>query len=67
MTDLQKKVVIAYAENDMRLDKAAAAAHYHRNTIQYHIEQIRRKTGLNPKKFFDLVKLYRIATGEEKE
>lgn len=67
MSELQKRVVIAFAENDMRIDRTAAAMMYSRGTIQYYLDKIRRDTGLNPRCFFDLIKLYKIAKGEEKE
>lgn len=64
MNDLQKSVIIALADNDMGVERAAKAMHYHHNTVMYHIENIYKKTGLNPRCFFDLAKLYEMATGE---
>ena len=64
MNELQKSVVIALAENDMSVDRTHTAMHYHRNTLQYHISQIRKQTGLNPRNFFDLVRLYAMAKEE---
>jgi hypothetical protein len=64
MNDLQKAMVIALAENNMDETKAARETNYHRNTCVYHFGRIYEQTGLNPRCFFDLVKLYEMATGE---
>ena len=63
MNDLQKQVIITYAKNDMCIDRTAKAMHYRRSTIGYHIERIRTITGLNPRNFFDMIKLYEMAIG----
>ena len=65
MTDKQKEVVIAMAENDLSVTRAARATFYHHNTIQFHCVQIQKQTGLNPRNFFDMMKLYQMATEEE--
>lgn len=66
MNDLQRKIVIAMCQNDMNVSRVARAERYHRNNIVYHLDQIQKKTGLNPRSFFDLVKLHDIATEMEK-
>lgn len=62
-TDLD--VLLAFAKYDMRVNRTSEKAFFHRNTIDSHLSKIRYKTGLNPKKFYDLVKL--IAAVEEME
>lgn len=62
LTDLQKSVIIALAENGMRVTKAARAMHYNPNTIKYHVAAIKKKTKLDPQNFFELIKLYEAAT-----
>lgn len=64
MNDMQRRVIIALAQNDMSINGAAKAMCYYRSTIDYHISRIRDITGLNPRKFFDLIKLYEMATKE---
>lgn len=65
MTDLQKQAVIAFAESNMRLSEAARALHYHHNSIDHHLRAVKNKTGLDPRNFFDLQKLYAMAKGED--
>ena len=65
MNDLQKAVVIAFAECGMRAQKTARVMHYHRNNIVVHLGNIKKKTGLDPRNFFDLQKLYAMAKGED--
>ncbi len=64
MNDLQKSVIIALAQNDMSVTRTAKAMHYHHNNILYHTEHIYQQTGLNPRNFFDMIKLYDMATKE---
>lgn len=67
MNYLQRKIVIAMCQNDMNASRVARTERYHSNTILYHLDQIKKITGLNPKSFFDLIKLYEMATKEEEE
>lgn len=61
LTVIQLKIIRAYAKNNMRVTEAARDLKYHRNSIMYHFERIHEKTGLDPKNFYDLVKLLRMA------
>ena len=63
MSDLQKQIIVEMANNDMCIDRVANAMNYCRTNIQYHIGRIRAITGLNPRSFFDLIKLYEMVTG----
>ena len=58
-------VLLAYAENDMLMTKTAEAIYRSVYTVNWHLEQIHKLTGLNPKKFYDLVKLVDIYGKEE--
>lgn len=53
------RVILSYANNDMRLSGAARDTFYARNTYEYALDRIYRKTKLNPRSFYDLVKLVR--------
>lgn len=65
MTELQEEIIIAFAENDMSIKRTADAMLYASQNIQYHLDRIKEKTGLNPRNLFDLVTLYEMATGKE--
>lgn len=68
MTPFEIAMVQAYAECDMSLERAAKQLYVHRNTIAYHFEKIRTKTGINPRTFNGLVELLsRIERGEAEE
>ena len=60
LTDMDLKILIAFADNDMNLSKTGRQIYMHRNSIDYHLQRIEEKTGLNPLKFYDLVKLLKI-------
>ena len=61
MDETSAKIVHALAQCNMNINAAAQKLHYHRNTIEYHITQLRKTTGLDPRNFFDLGELYTIA------
>ena len=59
LTDDDIRVVLAFAENNMNAAETGQKLFLHRNTVRYHLESVGKKTGLNPLKFYDLVKLVR--------
>lgn len=61
MTELQIEIIKAHAKNGMNVSRTARYLRYHRNSIMYHFERIEDATGLNPRNFYDLVKLLRMA------
>lgn len=61
ITDVDARVILALAENNLKIKAVADTLHYSRNSIEYHVKKIRRVTGLNPQEFFDLSKLIQIA------
>jgi sugar diacid utilization regulator len=54
---LDWRIIRALADNDMKVCVAAEKLHYCEGTLYYHINKIRRLTGLDPKRFWDLAKL----------
>ncbi len=65
LDERKRETIIALAECNMNASQAAAKTNYHRNTFLYQIEQIKKKTGLDPTNFYDLIKLLEIATAKE--
>ena len=61
MNEMDVLVILGLAEHDMNLSKAAKLLFVHRNTMVYHINRVKRITGLNPMKFYDLCKLVKMA------
>lgn len=61
MNEMDVLVILGLAEHDMNLRKAAKLLFVHRNTMVYHINRVKRITGLNPMKFYDLCKLVKMA------
>ena len=57
MTEVQIEIIKGFARNDMNVLATAEELHYHRSSILYHFEKIKKETGLDPRKFFDLWKL----------
>ena len=57
MNETDKEILIAFAECNMNVCETARELMYHRNNVDYHLKRIEEKADLNPKCFFDLVKL----------
>ena len=54
LTEREMECIKAYAEADMSVTVAAENTHCHRNTFTYHLCNAKKKTGLDPQKFYDL-------------
>lgn len=67
MTATDWKCVKAYADRGMDATKAARSIYYHRNTLNYHLKCAKKKTGLDPKNFYDLIKLIELYNREKGE
>lgn len=57
MEDRDKKLLKAYAENDMSMKKTGDTVYLHYNSIRYRFRLIQQETGLDPRNFYDLEKL----------
>lgn len=54
-------IVIAMANHNMKVTDVARAIFAHRNTVLYHLDKVKQQTGLDPRRFYDLVELVKIA------
>lgn len=61
LSPAEAEVVRALAACDMRIGAAALVVHKNRNTVMYWLDQIRKHTGLDPRKFYDLIQLLQLA------
>ena len=55
MTERDREVLVAFADNNMNIAHTSRALYMHRNTVKYHLAKIKKNTGLNPYVFFELV------------
>ena len=65
VTETDIACVLAYAECGMRAKVAAEKLHYHPSTIAYHLRQVTARTGLDPRKFYELVRIVGMIKGED--
>ena len=65
MPEIEKEIILAMAECDLKKFAVAKKLHCHRNTVTYHIEKVKNRTGLDATRFYDLVKLLDGIKGEE--
>ena len=64
LTDTQKAIITSMANCGLTMNKAAKLMHYGRSTVFYHVEAIRKKTNLDPRNFYGMVKLLEMAKEE---
>lgn len=57
LTQHQKDILIAFANNDMKIHRVAKQLNYSRNTIEYHLNAVKNVTGLDPRTFHGLTAL----------
>ena len=54
------RVIIAFANSDMNLMKAARESFFSRGAAIWHLEKVYKRTRLNPRNFRDLAKLVEV-------
>lgn len=54
-------IVVAMANHNMNVTDVARTIFTHRNTVLYHLNKVKQQTGLDPRRFYDLVELVRMA------
>lgn len=57
-TDIE--IILALADNNLNESAVARSRFMHRNNVVYHINKIKRITGLDATKFYDLCKLIQM-------
>jgi len=57
MNDTEKKIIRSLCNNNLSVCATARELYYHRCTIERYVKRIKNETGLNPQKYYDLVKL----------
>ncbi|MBU7591117.1 CdaR family transcriptional regulator [Metabacillus halosaccharovorans] len=58
LTEEQKNTLDQLIISDLNMKVAAEKLHIHRNTLQYRLDTIAKQTGLDPKRFQDLMVLH---------
>ena len=60
----EEEIIKAMAKFDLSTTNASIELHRHRNTVIYWIEKMKKDTGLDCRKFYDLVKLLEMVEKE---
>lgn len=60
LKDLDYEIILAMADNDMNETQVSQKLYMHRNSIVYHCQKIKRITGKDPTRFYDLHDLVRM-------
>lgn len=65
MTKQDARIVAAMADCNLRPSEVARREYMHRNTVLYHLDKVKRETGLDAQNFYDLIKLLEIVKEEQ--
>lgn len=65
MTKQDARIVAAMADCNLRPSEVARREYMHRNTVLYHLDKVKRETGLDGRCFYDLIELLKIAKEEQ--
>lgn len=65
LTEQEVRIIKALAENNMKVKTAAQSIPASHQYIRYNVEKLKRKTGLDPHKFLDLMELYKMVEEQE--
>lgn len=61
MTKQQAEIILAFAQNDMKVKETGEQLYMCGANVSYHLNRIHKKLGWNPRKFFDLCYLVGVA------
>ena len=61
LTPVRCRIILALANNSMRVSRAAQAIEMNHSTLLYHLKWIKAITGKDPMNFYDLIDLVRMA------
>lgn len=64
LSTLEKEIIEAFAEYDMKAFKVSKNIYVSRGTVLYHAKKIKEKTGLDIRKFYDLCLLLDLITNQ---
>lgn len=67
LTDRQKEIILAMADCSLNASTVAKKLYMDRSSVTYHISQIEQKAQLDPRNFWDLIKLVEMVKGEQNE
>jgi carbohydrate diacid regulator len=63
LDDRKRAIILEMAEQNMNTAAVARKMYFHRNAAVYHFDKIQDITGLDPRNFYDLVKLVKMVKG----
>lgn len=60
MKDIDRDIIRGLADNNLNVTHTAKAIYMSRRNLFRRIERIEKQTGLNPRKFWDLIELMKM-------
>lgn len=60
LKDIDKEIIRCFADSNLRIAGVVKSFYMCRGTVYYHVGKIKKKTGLNPTNFWDLLELLKM-------
>lgn len=57
LSEMDEKIIRGMANNNLNMTKTAKALFTHRNTVLYHCDKIKKRTGADPRDFYGCYRL----------
>lgn len=64
LSELEYEIIKELCNNDLNVSRTAEAMNYHRNSLNYHIDIIKKITGQDPTSFWGATKLLVMISGQ---
>lgn len=66
MDDMDRAMIRLLAKHSLNVSDVAREICYHRNSVVYRIQRIKKETGKDPMQFYDLIELLNMTGGVHK-
>lgn len=64
LDEFDQEILLTLAANNMNRSETARQLYAHQNTVCYHMNKVKKLTGLDPANFYDLHRLVQHINGE---
>lgn len=64
ISEKEREIILEFAKCDMKAAPVGRNLYMNRNTVVYHLDKVKKRTGIDYRSFYGLVKLVKLAGGE---
>ena len=67
LTEVQEQIIVTMCDNGLNMSKTGRALYMTASNVNVHCNKIKRKTGLDPRDFWEMQKLLELMKGKTNE